>query len=62
MNNPVKMPHIPQISREDYKRLKRMDRRQLTNHLLQVYMKGVERGRELERAEAIPPTAKEVAE
>lgn len=62
MNNPVKMPHIPQISREDYKRLKRMDRQQLTNHLLQVYMKGVERGRELERAEAILPTAKEGAE
>lgn len=50
MNKPSATTTIPPICRADYKRIKSMDRAALTEHLFKVYLKGVEKGREIERA------------
>lgn len=46
---------VPMMRREDYKTVKHMDKATLSAYLYRVYMRGVERGRELER-EANKPT------
>ncbi len=43
---------MPVLSRSDYKAIKHMDKDRLTAYLYRVYMRGVERGRELAANEA----------
>lgn len=43
---------MPVLSRSDYKAIKHMDKDRLTAYLYRVYMRGVERGRELAASEA----------
>ena len=43
---------MPLLSRSDYKAIKHMDKDRLTAYLYRVYMRGVERGRELAASEA----------
>lgn len=42
---------MPVLSRSDYKAVKHMDKGRLTAYLYRVYMRGVERGRELAASE-----------
>ena len=60
-NDPAVMPyelesHSPMMKREDYKRVKHMDKRALTAYLQRIYMRGYEAGLEAARA-AKPPEA-----
>lgn len=43
---------MPVLSRADYKAIKHMDKERLTSYLYRIYMRGVERGRELAASEA----------
>ncbi len=43
---------MPVLSRSDYKAIKHMDKDRLTAYLYRVYMRGVERGRELAAGES----------
>ena len=43
---------MPVLSRSDYRAIKHMDKDRLTAYLYRVYMRGVERGRELAASEA----------
>ena len=43
---------MPLLSHSDYKAIKHMDKDRLTAYLYRVYMRGVERGRELAASEA----------
>lgn len=56
------MSNAPTLTRENYKAIKRMDKAAMTAYLYRVYMRGVERGREMEReakAKGTPAADKE---
>lgn len=54
------MSNAPTLTRENYKAIKHMDKAAMTTYLYRVYMRGVERGREMERkASKSAPTAVE---
>lgn len=56
------MSNAPTLTRENYKAIKHMDKAAMTAYLYRVYMRGVERGREMEReakAKGAPATATE---
>lgn len=56
------MSNAPTLTRENYKAIKHMDKAAMTAYLYRVYMRGVERGREMEReakANGAPATATE---
>lgn len=43
------MSNAPTLTRENYKAIKHMDKAAMAAYLYRVYMRGVERGREMER-------------
>ena len=43
------MSNAPTLTRENYTAIKHMDKAAMTAYLYRVYMRGVERGREMER-------------
>lgn len=56
------MSNAPTLTRENYKAIKHMDKAAMTAYLYRVYMRGVERDREMEReakAKGTPAADKE---
>ena len=48
------MSNAPTLTRENYKAIKHMDKAAMTAYLYRVYMRGVERGREMKPASLLP--------